>query len=133
MTDQLREYTIELPHTNGLVAKIEVRRGGQNGANVDDLVWARGRLCLPIDPKTSQIPDAIQFGTRVRILGTPLGEHWGSQYEGMRAASEIYDAKTWREAMDGVEELVRGELQKLLDALEVRHQALVDAEKDPEF
>lgn len=128
MKETKRTFTVELPHTNGLVATGTIERVGQEPANQSDLVKVRGTIFLPKENNTSYLPDSINFHCRVSILQESLHFSWGNSVDGHRKKEFTISQKKWTQAFSEAEERIKVELQKLIDALNKRHQALLDAE-----
>jgi hypothetical protein len=120
---------INLPHTSNLTAIIAIERIGQNPPSIDNKVSVRATLSLPGDRENSLLLNQITFGCRLTIMGGQLSRHWGNAREGDRLIGRNFSAATYAEAFRAAEEFLVSELQKLTDALEARHQALVDAEQ----
>lgn len=131
MKETSRELTIALA-SSGLEAKIAITRDEQDDPWKSDLVVAVGRMLLPSQGSWEYIPKSLQFSDRAHVLGQRLNQDWGvalDEYKGFRSARKYYRGKTWREVFAEAETDLRAELQKLIDMLEVRQQALIDAEK----
>ena len=135
MTPEKKEMVVKLPHTEYNAIIIMKKLGQEKTQNGDDVV-VEGSILLPADTSlisTRPLPESIRFGSRITILSRDLGEWWGNpikDYPNYRRHSDTLHRKTWAEAMTSMEEHLLEQLQKLIDALNTRHQALIDADKE---
>jgi hypothetical protein len=126
MNTQKHEKTIILPKTGGLTVKIIIERQGQEHPSRGDRVSVYGSIEFP----GREISERLRFGNRVLVMGTGLDRYWGYRSpEFLRRTREFF-SDTWAKAEKAALEHCEMELQKLIDALEVRHQALIDADKE---
>lgn len=129
--------------TDDLLATIELVADGQEMPNKGDLVKVNAIINLPANSSEGSskhdLADELKFGSRVKIFGQALDYSWGyfdSDSESLnpnicqRFTSRMVTSSTWKDAFKQAEEQAVQALQPLLDALAVRKQALLDAEKD---
>ena len=123
--------SIELPHTSGLKAIITMERIGQEEPVKGDNVFVEGALSLPCGASGFLVADLV-FGYRIRLMDEHLRRDWGGLDNGglNRLRVSTHSATRWHIAFADAEKYLRAELQKLLDALEARHAALIQAEEE---
>ena len=111
-------------------AIIEIVRDGQETPGKSNKVCAKATLFLPKSSGGSFLAEKIRFGKPVDVFGEYLQSAWGQVGEDKkpRYNYRIFAAETWEEAFNSAMDYARPELQKLLDALQNRNQALLDAE-----
>ena len=119
---------VELLHTNGLVARYEVERSGQELPTKSNKVVVKATLLLD-SAKDTSLSDEICFG--FDVFGESLYSYWGrglSLTNDDRAKTKTFSGVRFRELFREAEEYCLSEIRKINEALEVRHQALLDAD-----
>ena len=119
---------VELLHTNGLVARYEVERSGQESPAKGNKVVVSATLTLSGSNDTS-LSDEICFG--IEVFGERLHSYWG-RGRGLtnndRSKTKTFSGVRFREIFREAEEYCLSEISKINELLEVRHQALLDAD-----
>lgn len=136
MKEECRSFKVILEEN--LFALIEIRRRYQQLADEGDLVECQVALYLPTQGNVPggyiSLDSRIRFGERVHVFCDRLDGMWGEwqNQQPFRYKTASFVAETWKQAFADAEAYAREELQKLIDALEKRRQALIDAEKEDE-
>ena len=119
---------VELLHTNGLVARYEIERNGQELPTKGNKVVVKATLLLD-SAKDTSLSDNICFG--IDVFGEGLHSYWGRglslNYDD-RSKTKTFSGIRFRELFREAEEFCLSEISKINEALEVRHQALLDAD-----
>ncbi len=113
--------------TDNCIAKLTVKRDRQEDPKYGDGVVVCGIIGILSD--SGEIPKEIRFCSRVEILGEAFYTIWGIQAGEYREISAYFTAKTWKEAFVDAQVKLENEISKLVDVIEKRKQALIDAEK----
>ena len=132
MKEKTRSIKIELPHTN-LYAEIGIERDGQQHPSKGDNVIIKYTLSLSGLEEGNFISQKIQFGGRVELLNEALGCDWGYVRKGRRYREGRLTAKKWAEGFKLAEEKCKKDLLRLVNALNQRHQALLDAGRNKDL
>lgn len=108
---------------------IVLTRKGQNEISDNDEVVVTSTLELPCEK--GYILNAMRFFDRVEMYGENLRETWGNQKSNeCRYHTSTHKASTWKTAFENAEHYAFQEAGNLKRAIDVRNQALIDAEKD---
>ena len=118
---------VELLHTNGLVARYEIERSGQESPAKGNKVVVSATLTLSGSYDTSP-SDEICLG--IKVFGEGLYPYWGRELTNNddRSKTKTFSGVRFRELFREAEEYCLSEIRKINEALEVRHQALLDAD-----
>jgi len=106
-----------------------VERDGQELAHRGDRVQVKATVGFPI--KESYLESYICFGVRVILMGEYLYGSWGkcdSVNTSIRTKSEFFIADTWEGCFSAALAFLSKEEAVLQKAIDVRKQALIDAE-----
>jgi hypothetical protein len=136
MLEQERLFVVNLPYTGGLQAHVSLCRCLQEQQDPEegDEIRVKAVIKLPIVPKGfPALHPSLRFNQRVNLAGEGTHGTWGYEKDGCRQRTTEFTSTHWVNAFDKAEKWAKGEVQKLVDALEKRHAALVEAEKDPQF
>jgi len=128
---QLKEFTINLPHTGGLQARIIIEHIGQDIPCRSDKVKTIARVLLPCkEGSVSNIDPEITFGNRLSIAEEHLVCGWGSRRDdNYKENSEEFIGNRWTDIDTAAEIWAEIQIGKLINALEKRYQGLLDADK----
>jgi hypothetical protein len=118
-----------------------LERAGQEPAQKSDRIQVRlyvaleGRQQASEDFKrvSTHLCDEIMFGNRVLIMNSPLTWYWGEYsglFENKRVKTCVFSADTFALAEAEAESFARVELEKLYKALDIRAEALRQAEDE---
>lgn len=112
-------------------AIIKMIRIGQELPSKGNRVMVKGSICLPCNVDSKYLHNDLCFVEKCSVGGNKLNSFWGAyNFElKMQELTQQFYADTWKEAFTQAEVWADNELQKLIDALEVREQALKDAEE----
>ena len=122
------EYTCPLNVENEEVnAKIKIIRYGQEDPAISNKVVVQAFLYLPVI--NFGIPPEIQFGEKVQVFEERLGENWGKlfDHETLRVSGIEFAGTSFPALFEEARNYAFGEIAKINNLLDVRHQALVDA------
>lgn len=118
--------------TDSLSAKIVLSRLKQQDPKDGDEVIVRGELHLPTNQPGGYLHKEIQFNRRLEIADEKLSNDWGKFVDETKTRCGTYEfnSPTWKGAFAEASTFFEGEVQKLVDALEARKQALINAEEE---
>lgn len=115
---------------NDLSATIVVAREGIQDPAAGDKIHVSCTIQLPVcGTGKSFLHKSLMFGERVRLFREPLLSTWGSLREGCRCKQKSLYGWNWVKLFDKAEARGKKELRKLRMALNIRRDALMDAEK----
>ena len=130
MQEAIKKFA--LPHTD-LSAQLRLWRKGQQEIHVGDGVIVKAEIHLPTT-NARYLPPCLQFGRRVQIDAQPLIADWGHESLNgtttTRVSEQTFTAFTWKEAFELADAWGTTEIEKLIQALSKRKQALLDAEQE---
>jgi hypothetical protein len=126
------ETVVQLMQIEGNEVKIIARRKGQQIPSIGDLVKVEMLVCLPCEKDGSRfinkIVSNLQYGTRAQICGEFMWEDWGTPSGEYRVNSCFAEASTWKSAVEKLATNIESDITNLLSEIEIRKQALRDAE-----
>jgi len=126
-----KELTISLPYTEQLQARIIIEHDGQDVPCRSDQVKTIAKILLPCKRESHyNIDPEIIFGDRLSIAGENLYCGWGSKRcDNYKEITKEFFGNCWSEIDVAAEIWAENEIGKLVDILEKRYQALLDADR----
>ena len=124
-----QEKTINVYKIHGHKIVVVYSRQGQQNPAEGDQICLQAQIRLPNEKINNFLVPSLRFGERCEFAGEILRRDWGYHDDGnYRRHNHQFFSSTWRDAMLKASSYVEEEIQRLKKVLDVRAQALTDAE-----
>lgn len=123
-------YNGECTLANGLIARLEIVKNGQEKPSESDKVVVEAKLSLPANPTGSELHPELQYRDRLKsIWGEKLTHNWGNHevsYK-IRVNTNHFSGVNWQDATKKALDIFTNQMSMLNDAVTARVNALKNA------